>query len=105
MNDSEKRTKHLTVDELSKYRGSLPEGVDINDLIREASHDGIDRRYLRLQVQFWREEHDLPGLDEPFGYNANLVDLDGLVQKLTQWYTVEELQRLMPEVFGQVKEE
>lgn len=95
------RINPLTLDELAQFCGPMPEGVDINDLIRQASHDGIDREYLRLQVQFWREEHGTPGHDES---SDNLVDLDGLVQKLTQWYTVEELQRLMPEVFGQVNE-
>lgn len=82
----------------------LPEGMDLQEVIREATHDGIDRRFLQWQVQYWQEEQEAAGLDTTIinpddpKHISGETNLCGLVQKLTQWYTEDELRRLLPQV-------
>lgn len=102
LTDNPKRT--YSVDDLRSLAQPLPAGVDLEEAIREASHDGMDRRFLRLQVQYWQEEQEAAGLDATIHDPSNPkhlsgeTNLFGLIQKLKKWYSDEELTRLLPDV-------
>ncbi|MCO5218949.1 MAG: hypothetical protein M9909_08975 [Thermomicrobiales bacterium] len=102
--------KTLTADDLAGIAGPLPEGVDILEEIRQASHDGTDRRFLRWQVQYWQEEQETAGLDATIRDPDNPkhvlgeTNLRSLVQKLKEWYTEDELMRLLPQVLARFEE-
>lgn len=101
----------MTFDKIMGVARPLPEGTDLDSLIREASNDGIDRRYLRWRIQCWQESQEAAGLDPSVGDpdDPNLVledsNLAGLCAILRQWYTDDELRRLLPDMLALFIEE
>lgn len=110
-NSTDKKKRTYSVDGLTGMARTLPDGVDLDEAIRQASHDSADRRFLRWQVQYWQEEQEAAGLDATITdpdnpkHMSGETNLDGLVQKLKQSYTEEELKRLLPQVLVLFEEE